>query len=949
MRHSGRLVAALLSTSILATACCAETPTVQAVTHPVVAGYERFVNVQSIDDVQRGLLLLNELGCVGCHGASKSDWEVAPKSAPVLSNVGKQVQATYFEKYLLAPREIRPGTTMPDLLANLPPEKRAKVANEIAHFLASTGKTQHQPATAKEIARGDKLFHTVGCVACHDPQRPDAKNANGEAVHYSTSVPLGRLSEKYTIGGLTRFLRDPLHSRPSGRMPKFDLSDEEFRNIATWLLRDLKFEADINYAYYEGAWERLPKFDQLTPKQTGTATSMGVNKFAKTDGFGVVFSGFWETNESAEYKFRLSSDDGSKLLIDGQLIVDNDGLHGAQFKSGKARFDAGLHEVRIEFFEMAGGESLECTIESEEMGRLPISSLLRSQRKLPAEAAGDTLVVDPEKAAAGKKHFESVGCANCHEMNNAGSKFDFASRELAELDPSSGCLSETSDNQSVRFGLSPKQRQSIRAAMKFMAKGMATEPKDPVAAANIRVHQRMMTLNCYTCHSRETGTPDDFKITGGVVDALGESQEIFGRDKWFTGTEGEMGDEGRLPPNLQVVGAKLNREWLGKVLKGGPGTKVRPYVKTMMPVFGNEHADALVEDFTAADKLPRVVEVNQTAPENELKKHGKFLAGEKALSCIKCHTFSKYPSLGLPALSLTTMTERLNKSWFQLYMINPSALRRGTRMPQSWPGGDTTFYPDMLDGDVDKQIDAVWNYLSDGEEASRPQGLLIAKQEIVARDIPRIYRNFIEGAGSRAIGVGYPERVNIAFDANLCRLAIIWKENFIDASRHWTGRGIGFEGPLGENVLKLGDGSGDFSFDAKRWPKIKDKESARTYGLRFDGYSLNDKRQPTFLYRLSDTRIEDRPTPVSTGDEAQDKSLTRTFTVTGNRDIFYRIATGKIEHLGKGIYSIDDKWKTQITGDVQPSVDDTSDTTTTLYLKIPARKEPVTFQQKYLW
>lgn len=60
---------------------------------------------------------------------------------------------------------------------------------------------------------------------------------------------------------------------------------------------------------------------------------------------------------------------------------------------------------------------------------------------------------------------------------------------------------------------------------------------------------------------------------------------------------------------------------------------------------------------------------------------------------------------------------------------------------------------------------------------------------------PIIYRNFIEGAGARAIGVGYPEKVNLAFDANSLRVAMIWQGAFIDAARHWRDRGVGYQPP----------------------------------------------------------------------------------------------------------------------------------------------------------
>src|SRR5690606_9537014 len=92
---------------------------------------------------------------------------------------------------------------------------------------------------------------------------------------------------------------------------------------------------------------------------------------------------------------------------------------------------------------------------------------------------------------------------------------------------------------------------------------------------------------------------------------------------------------------------------------------------------------------------------------------------------------------------------------------------------------------------------------------------------------------FIEGAGPRAIGVGYPEKVNLAFDANQLRLALIWQGAFIDASRHWIDRGVGFQPPLGDNVLKLPDGVplAALTDEAAPWPA----QPAKELGYRFLG------------------------------------------------------------------------------------------------------------------
>ncbi|WP_285683630.1 family 16 glycoside hydrolase [Actinoplanes sp. NBRC 103695] len=58
------------------------------------------------------------------------------------------------------------------------------------------------------------------------------------------------------------------------------------------------------------------------------------------------------------YTFRMTSDDGSRLLIDDKLVIDHDGLHGAEPKDGSVQLTAGLHALRIEHFERSGGQQL---------------------------------------------------------------------------------------------------------------------------------------------------------------------------------------------------------------------------------------------------------------------------------------------------------------------------------------------------------------------------------------------------------------------------------------------------------------------------------------------------------------------------------------------------------------------------------------------------------------
>ena len=56
-----------------------------------------------------------------------------------------------------------------------------------------------------------------------------------------------------------------------------------------------------------------------------------------------------------EYTFQTRSDDGSRLYIDRQLVVDNDGDHSAASVAGQVVLSAGKHEITIIFYERGPG------------------------------------------------------------------------------------------------------------------------------------------------------------------------------------------------------------------------------------------------------------------------------------------------------------------------------------------------------------------------------------------------------------------------------------------------------------------------------------------------------------------------------------------------------------------------------------------------------------------
>jgi len=72
-----------------------------------------------------------------------------------------------------------------------------------------------------------------------------------------------------------------------------------------------------------------------------------------------VIDGYLEIKEEGNYIFALTSDDGSKMYLGNQSIINLDGLHGSIDGSYVVTLEKGFYPVRIEYFQKGGGTNLE--------------------------------------------------------------------------------------------------------------------------------------------------------------------------------------------------------------------------------------------------------------------------------------------------------------------------------------------------------------------------------------------------------------------------------------------------------------------------------------------------------------------------------------------------------------------------------------------------------------
>ncbi len=487
----------------------------------------------------------------------------------------------------------------------------------------------------------------------------------------------------------------------------------------------------------------------------------------------------------------------------------------------------------------------------------------------------------------GKALFASAGCASCHQMNDDRKPIasELTAPPLAKLKGEGGCLATKPTKDRPFFALDDAQVKALRSAI---AKP-AAEDSTPAAV----IARTMTTFNCYACHARDK--------VGGREDDL---------DKFFQTTQPEMGDEGRLPPPLDGVGGKLTTDYFKHLLD--KGIHDRGYMHTRMPGFGLSNVGAFVDATAAVDKTPKVEVATFDLPVSRVKSTGRHLSGNQAFGCIKCHTFNGVKAEGVQGIDMTLLPKKLKHEWFRAYVADPQSFRPGTRMPASFIAGKSVL-PDVLDGTAKTQVEAIWLYLQDGAQARPPVGMGSKSIPLVPLGSAIIYRNFISGAGNRAIGVGYPERIHLAFDANDMRIAMLWQGAFIDAARHWTDRGAGSEGPLGDNILNLPAGAPFATLEKADavWPVGPSKPQ----GYRFLGYRLTTDDRPTFLYAMNEIKFEDFPNPVAGKDGVLRREITATAEKAPEGLHFRAIIAGKVEPLEKGWYRIDGTWRLKVEGE----------------------------------
>ena len=303
--------------------------------------------------------------------------------------------------------------------------------------------------------------------------------------------------------------------------------------------------------------------------------------------------------------------------------------------------------------------------------------LANSDRTVTRTAPNDEAII-----ARGQQLAQATGCLNCHTTARLENKFSTIALAKVAKEPK-GCLAEKHDESSKTpdFALTAIEREALLAFLKTDLASLSRPAPVEFAARETRL------LNCTACH--------------GQIDLI---------------------------PPLEVLGGKLKPEWAASFIAGEP-FKVRAdkhpkgelWVEARMPSF-KSRANLLAQGMTMQQGYPPKTPAAGSIDEVAAKIGHKMVGKEGGLSCVSCHGVNELPPLEVfesEGINFGLSGARLLKPYFFRWLRNPLAIDPQTKMPAYFEDGKSAL-TDYYDGDGEKQINALFEYIRQGEKMAAP-------------------------------------------------------------------------------------------------------------------------------------------------------------------------------------------------------------------------------------
>ena len=331
------------------------------------------------------------------------------------------------------------------------------------------------------------------------------------------------------------------------------------------------------------------------------------------------------------------------------------------------------------------------------------------------------------------------------------------------------------------------------------------------------------------------------------------------------------------PPALNSVGDKLKDSFLRKVITRDESSR-RPWLRVQMPKFAlsDEEIEELAAHLIAEDRVPSELsrkarsEFESTNPSDpvELALAARLVTAD-GFGCTSCHAIGKVkPTSTTPTNqlgpSLSAPGEHLRQTWFDRWVRNPARITPKMEMPSV-----QIPVPGVLDANLDRQLDAVWNALNQ-RRFSPPDPLptRVVRQPIESNHAV-VLTDVLQLNGEKLIKpflIGLPNRQNVLLDLSTSRLAALWSG---DVARQRTqGKTWFWEPPtlnvkltreqpdiviVKNNLAISSKPAGQFMTEPDSWQRIPNGIELR-HRLFFDG---NDSAQQRVVLVTQRWRAEE--------------------------------------------------------------------------------------------